>query len=128
MKILIDVSDSDYERIIHDYEDGILQHIHEIMIAHGTPLKYCDDCISREEAERHFDMVQQDDLAMSYDDIAKYLSKLPSVYPNPKPGKWIYYQRDSENGEYRCSLCGNPSGYPTKYCDNCGAKMMESVI
>lgn len=123
MKLMIDILRSEYDYYVMKSKNNYAMRMAESVIAHGTPIEYCSDCISREEAERPFDMVQQDDLAMSYDNIAKYLSRLPSVYPNPRAGKWIYYQRDSENGEYRCSMCGNPSGYPTKYCDNCGAKM-----
>ena len=38
-------------------------------------------------------------------------------------GRWIHMLRDSENDEYRCSVCFNPVGYDYDYCPNCGAYM-----
>ena len=42
----------------------------------------------------------------------------------PQTGKWIYQLRDSENEEYRCDQCNKPVGRKTKFCPNCGARMV----
>lgn len=59
------------------------------------------------------------------DEINPIIAKAIIDGEEQSEARWIYQLRDSENGEYRCSACGNPSGYPTKYCDECGAKMEE---
>lgn len=47
----------------------------------------------------------------------------------PKVGKWIY---DKKEDSYKCSLCGYPchkdnlGAIPTKYCANCGSKIIDN--
>ena len=113
-------ADDEYDMEEHGRVLGMKNALHLIRKIQPEP---CDDCISRKTATDRFDLVQQDDLSMSYDDIAEFLSKLPPVYPKPKIGTWKYILRDSENEEYRCSICNNPVSNPTKFCCDCGAKM-----
>jgi hypothetical protein len=93
----------------------------------------CGDCISREAATDRFDLVQSDDLCMSYDDIMAFLSSLPSVEPERKTGKWIW---DMHYGKYKCSECGCNPCYENdtdvyvinkyRYCRWCGCEMEGS--
>lgn len=53
------------------------------------------------------------------------IEQVPPAQPERKTGMWIYMLRDSENDEYRCSVCSNPSGYDYDYCPHCGANMVK---
>lgn len=79
----------------------------------------CGDCISRKAATDRFDLVQSDDLCMSYDDIMTFLSSLPSVEPERKTGLWM----DPEQGICWCSICGCQAEEVSNYCPDCGAQM-----
>lgn len=123
MKLVIDIPDTMYDWFMNgfpDDEDAAM--LCELVVQNGKPYeqKTCHDCISREEAMRPFDLVQQDDLAMSYDDIAKFLSKLPSVEPEQKEGKWIPYYAPGF-GDVYCSQCKHSVYDPDDYCPCCGS-------
>ena len=52
--------------------------------------------------------------------IKRKIEKLPSV--EPKQGKWISHHHGCE---YECSECQDKQRARSKYCPNCGAKMVE---
>lgn len=51
---------------------------------------------------------------------------IPSA--DKQQGEWKYQFRDSENEEYRCSLCNYPQCYKSNYCPSCGARMFAKGI
>ena len=63
------------------------------------------------------------------------IETMPSVTPQQKMGKWLYFDGSMENYEptyfYKCSVCRHRSDWYYKfektstpnYCPNCGAKM-----
>ena len=66
-----------------------------------------------------------------FDKLTDALVDLPSVTPQPKVGRWI---KENPFLKSVCSECGeNAIGYHgfdetlTKFCPNCGCKMMEGV-
>jgi hypothetical protein len=53
----------------------------------------------------------------------KSINELPPVTPQQKSGHWIHFAQSDD-----CSECGWSTGKyisPSKYCPNCGAKMVE---
>lgn len=60
-------------------------------------------------------------LWIRYKMFENIIADAPTI--EPKRGEWIYQFRDSENEEYRCSVCGFPQGFKPNFCPNCGAKM-----
>lgn len=87
MKIAIDISEETYKAtcngcMLPTDVQNVVQ-----AIKNGTPLEKSKDCISRKAATDRFDLVQADDLRMSYDDILAFLLSLPSVEPEIKTGK-----------------------------------------
>lgn len=91
--------------------------------------KPCEDAVSRRAV---LELVADYDLNMGQ--VVKGIHSLPSVIPQPKMGRWIY-DKNIEN--WRCSECGETPktrGYcgsanfmeeHFKYCNHCGAKMIE---
>lgn len=57
-------------------------------------------------------------------DIVAYrnIMQLPPVTLQPKIGHWI---EDEYEMEVRCSACGEENDMCSKYCPNCGARMVE---
>lgn len=90
------------------------------------------DAISRQAV---LDLIADYDLSMGQ--VVKGIHALPPVTPQPKTGHWIrWYEQKEHDGciEYRphckCSECGKEydshSSRFIKYCNECGAKMVES--
>ena len=112
-----------YEAMLHFVES-------EYLYPSIEPEK-CGDCISRKAATDRFDLVQSDDKCMGYDDIMAFLSSLPPVEPERKPGKWEYVQYDGNPkiGNWHCSECrlivnlGFEGAPYYHYCPGCGAEM-----
>ena len=80
----------------------------------------CEDCISRERTMlrvREFIGNPTYTEKMLVDD----LNALPSVTPKEKTGKWIIMSSEI----CKCSKCELFSDKVTKFCPNCGAKMIE---
>ena len=50
------------------------------------------------------------------------LTRLPSVIPKQRTGHWIECE---DEVKCFCSECKEISDYPTKFCPNCGTKMVE---
>lgn len=62
--------------------------------------------------------------ADAYREVADMVEEMPTI--EPKKGKWI--SLDDFRGKYntcgyKCSECGEYSGYEENYCSNCGARM-----
>lgn len=54
--------------------------------------------------------------------ITKELKRLPPVQPKIKTGHWI---EDESEMKVWCSECGEDNDNCSKYCPNCGTKMVE---
>lgn len=115
----------------HDYDENAdtlgLKYVDIIKAMLSVEIEKCEDCISRKAATDRFDIVQSDDKCMGYDDIMAFLSSLPPVEPERKPGKWIKAIDPDVNawvGGHTCSECGRACVQMSmNYCANCGAKM-----
>ena len=59
--------------------------------------------------------------------LQKIIKGLPPVNPQPKTGHWIRQDNTKEPlySWYFCSECNSVIGDKTKFCSNCGAKMIE---
>ena len=65
-------------------------------------------------------------------DILEKISKMPTIEPERKKGKWIPQDHNKHHGMIsttvyyfpRCSACGESANY-TNFCPNCGADMRE---
>lgn len=80
-----------------------------------------NDLIEREEVIKSV----RDCKAWYFCDLIEVLSAIKAI-PSARPkGKWIYQFRDSENEEYRCSVCGFPQGFKPNFCPNCGSDNRE---
>ena len=84
----------------------------------------CEDCISRQEA---INCVTLNEFRYK---IVEDMKILPSVAPKVKTGHWI--KVTNGRGGHECDLCHEyaPSyrsgdEYLTKYCPNCGARMVS---
>jgi hypothetical protein len=84
----------------------------------------CDDAISRQAvldgiAEWIVDGYADSEADCSH--ISSLVTHLPPV--TQKSGKWIHFAQSDD-----CSLCGYSTGKygsPSKFCPNCGARMVE---
>ena len=90
----------------------------------------CEDAISREDAL----MALTGEWTETTDELIhrfiKRIKNLPPVNPQPKIGHWIAVHplQPNDEGDYMCSVCrcGGLVYKPTKFCPNCGAKMVET--
>ena len=56
--------------------------------------------------------------------LFKRVNELPSVYPQPKTGKWI--RVTDKTGHFlgwQCDKCGLQQRFNTNFCPDCGARM-----
>lgn len=98
----------------------------------------CDDAISRAgaikaleydifiEADDGLDNYRTviEDLVNAIDNTQKaQIEALPSVTPQQRTGHWI---EDENEMEVICSECAENNDKCSKFCPNCGAKMIES--
>ena len=97
----------------------------------------CEDAISRQAV---LDLVNSD---WKYEGLETDVASLPPVTPQPKTEHWVEENIDKWGRKISCSECGCPppfeyvsdgdvysaNGYgvinKTKFCPNCGAKMIE---
>ena len=93
----------------------------------------CEDAVSRADVEHEIANILRG-IFVEYQDIAKKTaSKLPSVTPKQKTGKWIVVDDadDSIRISGKCSACGweahlyEDDVAGMDYCPDCGAKMDE---
>lgn len=89
----------------------------------------CDDAVSREAVLKIIDgWYEQNKDAENIEDLIVLITYMDSV--TQKSGKWI--KVTNGRGGHECNICHEyaPSyqdgdEYLTKYCPNCGAKMVE---
>ena len=102
-----------------------------------------EDCISREKALNVVHKYFEHYLQLNDDICLDGLRSLPSVTPKEKTGYWVEENINEWSRKVFCSKCDCPPplehisngdvysaiGYgvinKTKYCPNCGAKMVE---
>ena len=148
MKRIIDISEEDYNYMMECCPDlSDLMNIYE-QLKNSTPLNECEaedklvNCIDRDYTAKYVEefanneYVSQEEAETIYL-IADGIRHIPTIYPkSDKPsGKWINDSSVDKDGEilyigYHCSECGyNVTGsgiyWGSKYCPNCGAKMVE---
>ena len=102
-----------------------------VMLPSAQP-EVCEDAVSRADVEIEVANLLKC-VFVEYEDIAKKVAtRLPSVTPQRKTGKWI----DQKGGGCCCSECGRYAldevdgnfihvAAKSKYCPNCGLKMEE---
>lgn len=102
----------------------------------NNALNMCDDAISREAVKKWICKTCPDDAECQRDcDVIKGIDALPSV--TQKAGKWIEHPEiETSTPEYlmfyECSECGDKQCFcksdihKKRFCNNCGAKMVES--
>ena len=134
MKLVIDIDEELYaagfERPFTEKEKKIfLVAIGKGIILPNTFI-FCTDAVSRQavldyiyndlglgDEENGKDLERQMELEDSY----RYIKSLPPVKQEPKTGHWIKYGK-----LYQCSECKELSCCQGKFCNECGAKMVES--
>lgn len=89
----------------------------------------CEDAISRQaaiDALSNLNAISfyeaQEDSKETYYEIRNAIKALPPVNSQQKTGHWI---EDEYEMEVRCSVCGEENDMCSKYCPNCGTKMIE---
>lgn len=103
--------------------DIAIEQLHELGYEFGQKIEPCDDVVSRQAVldinESHHGQMPNHINHQIWQEI----KELPSVRPQePKPGHWI---EDEYEMVVRCSECGEENEECSKYCPNCGAKMVE---
>jgi len=78
----------------------------------------CDDAISREAVSK---LLNDGWLKGIYP--SNEIMTLPPVRPKPRTGQWIEDEYEMKVG---CSECGEENDKCSKYCPNCGAKMITT--
>lgn len=58
--------------------------------------------------------------------LGERISKIPPVTPQPKTGHWKYVTDKTGHWVWECDKCGWQQRFNTKFCPDCGAKMIES--
>lgn len=109
--------------------DTAIQQLKDLGYGLGEKPK-TDDTISRQAAIEAFrkELCREREYAISFRGCERVLSKLPSVQPERKKGKWINHRNDMGHNIADCSECGeamqwyDPDTRP-HYCPNCGADM-----
>ena len=117
--------------------DTAINQLQQLGYGLGEKIEPCEDCVSREALKERFrwlekatkygneDAEQQHfsySTMMMYeikDEIDNVIDSLPSVKPQRPKGKWIPLDGDLK----KCSVCGEYSLCPSKFCCSCGAEM-----
>lgn len=98
-----------------------------VVISKWLEQEPCEDTISRQAAidafERFIHELGIEDEPYNYGEMALSAKNVPPVTPKPKIGHWIVM--DEGFSPYECSECGTVEFKKSKYCPNCGAKMIE---
>ena len=119
------VNVDDVLKILHKYgkyifvtdEKRYSSMVDEIANLKALKQEPCEDTVSRQAVLDEFH-----DLTNLYERI----KQLPSVQPKQKTGRWILDEDKSLMFNiYKCSNCENIGARESKYCPNCGAKMVE---
>ena len=86
----------------------------------------CEDAISRQAVEDAIAEMIVNGESLGYAVAWDILSDLPSVTPQPRIRKWSHDDSHWAN-RFICSECGYKLfEEQTKYCPNCGVRMVES--
>ena len=127
--------------VFYGYEEGVKFADKVKKLPPITSQEPCEDAIRREDAlqalckavHKNDDTIpcsnQRESCLWSktkVQDYAREIWKLPSVTPQPKTGHWIsHYDEDAKEGWYECDRCHTERAFNTKFCPDCGAKMIE---
>lgn len=127
MRLIVELDDEFYNHIQNDHEyfleDG--EELYSI-VQNATPIPdnaTNGDVISREAVRNIVEDIRDCISVEGYWAILERLKMLPSVKQEPKTGHWLHFATSDD-----CSECGWSTGKyisPSKYCPNCGAKMVE---
>jgi len=82
----------------------------------------CEETISRQAVLDLAVKIELPDSQTFFCISPEDVEALPPVTPQPKTGHWIECE---EEVKCFCSECKEISDYPTQFCPNCGAKMVE---
>lgn len=83
----------------------------------------CDNAVSRQAVLDKKELIELEDGQSFYCISPEDVETLPPVTPQPKTGHWIHFASSDD-----CSECGWSTGKyisPSKYCPNCGCRMVE---
>ena len=88
----------------------------------------CEDCISRQAVINAINQncIYENEYNLTASHIKEMVQQLPSVTPKEKIGYW--YIRETyplECESWECSECKEVVYEKTKYCPNCGARMVS---
>ncbi len=86
--------------------------------------RYIDADRLLKEIEDSPDKPKINDGAEEAEWIMKCINSAPAADVRPeRRGHWIFQEPDATLHPWQCSCCGKSSGM-TRYCHNCGAKMV----
>jgi hypothetical protein len=58
--------------------------------------------------------------------VTEWIDDRPTIEAEPvRRGHWKVFYHGENMFSFACSKCYTPSGWKTKYCSGCGAKMEE---
>ena len=83
----------------------------------------CEDAINREDVLMALTGEWTEPTDELIHRFIRRIKNLPSVNPQPKTGHWLHFSTSDD-----CSKCGWSTGKyisPSKYCPNCGCRMVE---
>lgn len=91
------------------------------------PQEPCEDAISRDAMKKGLASIarykaRSDAQKALMGRVMFFVEQLPHVTPKQRTGHWIECE---DEVKCFCSECKEISDYPTKFCPNCGAKMVE---
>ena len=87
----------------------------------------CEDCISK-QAVLELAKNECETAIIPYKRFVKSLNALSSVTSKPKTktDQWIgYFDEEARCYVYECPICRNKQPFGTKYCWECGARLIE---
>lgn len=89
--------------------------------------EHCEDAISRQavlERIKREEEILYTPTGMNY--LIRVIKGIPPVTPQPKTGHWIsHYDQDAKEGWYECDCCHTERAFNTKFCPDCGCRMVE---
>ena len=109
------------DKCVYSTKDGYCQY--DDITETIPPLEPCEDVISREDALMAITGEWTEPTDELIHRFIKRIKKLPPVNPQPKTGHWIHLAAGDV-----CSECGWSIGKyisPSKYCPDCGRRMVE---
>lgn len=134
MKIIIDISEHDYEwmRNLYSVPDEIRTEIAEKII-NGIPFEPCSDAISRQAALEKAIYTETEEGWSGRTVDVNDIESLPPVIPSRPTGRWIKHENNAAGicmrVSWECSECrvwlGCEYFVRRSYCPNCGAYMVE---